>query len=59
MYIVITEVEDEQQMSTIATLIHTDEKFLVWKFYGHSDAIERLDVTVKGSIRIQVQINRR
>jgi hypothetical protein len=54
MYIVVTEVEDKQKMSDIATLIHTDDKFLVWTFVGHSDDIERLGVTIKGMILIQV-----
>jgi hypothetical protein len=52
MYIVVTEVEDD--LSTIATLIHTGEKFLVWTFVGHSDDIERLGIAVKGMILIQV-----
>jgi len=54
MYIVITKVEDEQKMSDIATLIHTDDKFLVWKFYGNHNEIERLGIAVKASVLIQV-----
>ncbi|HEX3642895.1 MAG TPA: hypothetical protein VHV10_16550 [Ktedonobacteraceae bacterium] len=54
MYIVVTEVEDEQKMSTIATLLYKEGTFIVWKFFGHPDDIERLGIAIKGMVLIQV-----
>lgn len=53
MRIAITGVEDEQKMSTIATLLYKEDTFIVWKFLGHPDDIEQLGITVKGMVLIQ------
>jgi hypothetical protein len=53
MRIAVTGVEDEQKMSTVATLLYKEDTFIVWKFLGHPDDLEQLGIFVKGMILIQ------